>query len=240
MKKLNKIMLSVIALAVISMTISFVGCKKEKAENIEVKTIKISDLPVFFNEKPAAAFVESEYTPTRGSDMKLTSVVDTVGIYYFDNRQIFENFCDRKQMQIVFENNFKLDSIYEKAVELGIVDNDDETIPQEMAEYWQDLFGTDLVSLSTQQERALIIKLYDGYHLDGQSLTTILPLRAKLGNMDNKTSSLTLQVSLGATVMCYEKWFGGTKRWYWLFGSRFDLSLENTVDDNQFSSYFCI
>ena len=68
-----------------------------------------------------------------------------------------------------------------------------------------------------------------------------LTFRPKLGNMDNKVSSFTQYLGLGASVMCYDKWFGGTKRWFWCFLGpvNWTLSLPKLQqDDNQYSSYF--
>lgn len=70
-------------------------------------------------------------------------------------------------------------------------------------------------------------------------MSGIWPCRANLKRMDNKTSSISFYVGLGSTVMCHNKWFGGTKKWFWLLGLEASISLENKYDDNKFSSYVC-
>ena len=227
------------ALAMVAATIF--GCKKER-------DLKITDNPsnnmktysVFYNGELVDSFSEKEYIPTKGADMELTSIVDTNSINYFDQDSLFKRFCKINQMEIIYENNTNLDLIHQKAVELGLIDGDDETIPQAMIDYWQSVCGTNLDSLMVPN-RALALKLYDGAEWNGQSMTTILTFRPKLGNMDNRVSSFTQYLGLGATVMCYDKWFGGTKRWFWcVIGPVYwSLSMPGLVqDDNKYSSYY--
>lgn len=239
-KKLGSVFLMAILTAVLY------ACTKDN--NAQEKTMEpshvviLNDLPVYYNGKLVSAFSEIDYAPTRSADMELTSVVDTTGIYYFDQDALFSQFCRVNQMEIIYQNNTKLELIHQKAIELGIVEDDD--IPQAMADYWQSVFGSDMQSMM-EPNRALIIQLYDNSNWTGTSGVFLNPCWPTLGKMDNKTSSLTLSVSIvGATVMCYNKWFGGKKRWYWTggfpFNNQFNWSLDGHQDNNQYSSYFCV
>lgn len=221
------------------------ACTKEKdtqKNRIEpTPIVTLHDLPVYYNGKLESNFSEIDYMPTRSADMELTSIVDTNGIYYFDQDSLFFQFCRANQMEIIYQNNSKLDLIHQKAIELGIVDTDDDTIPQAMADYWQSICGSDLHSMM-EPNRSILIKLYDGYEWNGDSRTFCWPCWPKLYNMDDKTSSMSQYIGFGATVMCYKKWFGGTKRWFWLVGYQVHWSLawpRLQQDDNQYSSYVC-
>lgn len=237
--KTSRILMGALALAMVAVAV--VGCKKEKNEIATKESSKeMESLTIYYNGMPVESFSEKEYVKSRNADMELTSIVDTNSINYFDQDALFKQFCKVNQMEIIYENNSKLDLIHQKAVELGLIDGDDESIPQDMVDYWQSVCGMDLESLM-EPNRALMLKFYDGAEWDGQSMTTILTFRPKLGNMDNKVSSFTQYLGLGASVMCYDKWFGGTKRWFWCFLGpvNWTLSLPKLQqDDNQYSSYF--
>lgn len=170
--------------------------------------------------------------------MQLTSIVDTNGVYYFDQDLLFNEFCTANQMEVIYEYSQKLNLIHQRATELGLIDGDDETFPQQMSEYWQDVFETSIQE-SIQATKAILVQLYDGYNYNGTSVVGIWPCRPKLGKLDNKTSSIRFNLGLGATVMCYDKWFGGTRRWNWMFVGSVAL-LDNHPDDNKYSSYFCV
>lgn len=240
-KKLGSVFLMAILTAVLYACTKDNNAQEKTMEPSQVVTL--NDLPVYYNGKLVSAFSEIDYAPTRNADMELTSIVDTTGIYYFDQDALFSQFCRVNQMEIIYQNNSKLELIHQKAIELGIVDGD--TIPQSMADYWQSVFGSDIHTME-EPNRALAIKLYDDpYWGPGTSSTFFYPGWPTLGKMDNKTSSLTLSVSIvGATVMCYNKWFGGKKRWYWTggfpFNNQFNWSLDGHQDNNQYSSYFCV
>lgn len=248
MKHLNKLRVALCAAAVV-VAVAFFACNKEQAQEKTMEpsqVVTLNDLPVYYNGKLVSAFSEVDYAPTRNADMELTSIVDTTGIYYFDQDALFSQFCTAHQMEIIYQNNSKLDLIHQKAIELGIVDGD--AIPQAMADYWQSIFGNDIHSMM-EPNRALVIKLYDHpYWGPGESAWFLNPCWPTLGKMDNKTSSLSLFISAaGATVMCYNKWFGGRKCWYWTGGfpliNQFDWSLawpSQQQHDNKYSSYFCV
>jgi hypothetical protein len=236
-----KILVRALALTVVAATI--IACNKEKETNAsENLTGELKAFSVYYNGDLMESFSETDYIPTKGADMDLTSIVDTNSINYFDQDASFKQFCKTNQMDVIYENNLKLNLIHQKAVELGLVDGDNEAFPQDMADYWQSVYGTSIYSMM-EPDRALLLKLYDGPDWDGQSMSCILPFRAKLGSMDNKVSSLTQYLGSGATVMCYDKWFGGTKRWYWCFigTTTWTLSLPRLQqDDNKYSSYFTV
>lgn len=239
MKK-NKLTLAILAVfAFILVTMQ--SCKKEEDKTLTNKSSEIIDLsclPTYYNGKLMDDFSESSYSPTKSSDMQLTSIVDTNGVYYFDQDLLFNEFCTANQMEIIYEYSQKLNSIHQKATELGLIEGDEETFPQQMSEYWQDVFETNIQE-SMQPTKATLVQLFDGYHFDGTSVIGIWPCRAKLGKLDNKTSSIRFNLGLGATVMCYDKWFGGTRRWSWMFVGSVAL-LDNHEDDNKYSSYFCV
>ena len=227
------------AMALLVVAASIIGCKKE-TDAVESEINRMKPLSIYYNGILMESFSEINYVPTKGADMDLTSIVDTSSIYYFDQDAPFRQFCMTKQMEVVYEYNTKLNLIHQKAVELGLIDGDDETIPQAMSDYWQSICGTSLDSL-LEPDRALVLKLYDDPDWNGESVSNILRFRAKLGKMDNKVSSLTQYIGGGATVMCYDKWFGGTKRWFWCFigTTQWSLALPNLQqDDNKYSSYF--
>lgn len=238
--KRNIILLATIVVFALSMTMQ--SCKKEKEEDITndnkiTRTIDLSCLPTYYNGKLVDDFSENHYTPTRAADMELTSIVESESVHYFDQDLLFYEFCTANQMEIIYENSTKLNKIHQKAIDLGLIEGDDETIPQAMSNYWQETFKTD-IKVSMEPSRAIIVQLYDGYNFNGTSVMGIWPCRAKLGKLDNKTSSIRFNLGLGATVMCYNKWFGGKRRWYWmLVGSA--ITLEDKADDNKYSSYFC-
>ena len=230
-----------LALAMVAATVT--GCKKEmKLDTKDNSTNHTKDYSIYYNGELVESFSEKEYVPVRGADMELTSIVDIDNIYYFDQDVQFRQFCTEQQMEIIYENNSKLDLIHQKAVELGLIDSaEDDDIPQEMADYWQTICGTEL-STMMEPNRAILIKLYDGLEWNGASRTFCWPLRPTLGNMDDRTSSLSQYIGFGANVMCYDKWFGGKKRWYWLVGFQADWTLAAPrlqQDDNKYSSYVC-
>lgn len=239
MKKF-RILMGALALAMVAATVT--GCKKEKELDAKNNsTYSMKTYSIYYNGKLVESFSEKEYVPVRSADMELTSIVDTNSIYYFDQDAQFRQFCTERQMEIIYENNLKLNLIHQKAVELGLSDADEDVVPQAMADYWQSVFGAEL-STMMEPNRAIFIKLYDGLAWDGTSRTFCWALRPTLGNMDNKTSSLSQYIGFGANVMCYNKWFGGKKRWYWLVGSQVDWTLAAPnlqQDDNQYSSYVC-
>lgn len=247
MKTMNnhkKILGSVVLMAIL--VVALYACSKDN--NAQEKTteptnvVTLNDLPVYYNGKLVSAFSEVDYAPTRNADMELTSIVDTTGIYYFDQDALFSQFCTAHQMEIIYQNNSKLELIHQKAIELGIVDDD--AIPQAMADYWQSVFGNDIHSMM-EPNRALFVKLYDGPYWSGKTRTFLNPCWPNVMDMDNLTSSLTLYINVaGTTVMCYNKWFGGKKRWYWSWGynsvTEQSWSLDGHQDDNKYSSYFCV
>lgn len=236
MKK--SIILSVTIILALSLIMQ--SCKKDEDitnSNEITRTIDLSSLPTYYNGKLMDNFSEDNYIPTRAADMELTSIVEVGAVHYFDQDLLFYEFCTSNQMEIIYENSVKLSKISRKAIELGLIEGDDETIPQAMADYWQETFQAD-IRTSMEPCRAALVQLYDGYNFNGNSVIGIWPCRSKLGKLDNKTSSIRFNFGLGATVMCYNKWFGGTRRWYWmLVGSV--ATLENHSDDNKYSSYFC-
>lgn len=241
MKKSTLLFATIVFSALMSTTMQ--SCQKEKDDtndNIITQSINLSNLQTYYNGVLMENFSEDKYTPTRAANMPLTGiVVDTNRVYYFDQDLLFYEFCTSNQMEIIYETSNKLRTINRKAIELGLIEGEDETIPQAMADCWQETFGTSIHS-SMQASRAVVVKLYDGYHWNGTSKTYPWPCKAKLGNMDNKTSSLELYLGAGATVMCYNNWFGGTRRWYWLVGGSAGFTLNNYADDNKYSSYFCV
>lgn len=240
MKKF-RILMGVAALVVVAATV--IACNKEKETNVSGNlTEELQNFSVYYNGELMESFSETDYIPTKSADMDLTSIVDTNSINYFDQDASFKQFCKTNQMDVIYENNSKLNLIHQKAVELGLIDGDDESVPQSMADYWQSVYGTNLYSMM-EPDRALLLVLYDEPNWSGQQMNCFLPLRAKLGNMDNKVSSITQYLGAGATVMCYDKWFGGTKRWYWCFigTTTWTLTLPRLQqDDNKYSSYFTI
>lgn len=227
------------------MATTFMACNKDKETTVmpqRTAAIDMSNLAIFYNGERMDSYFESDYVPTRQADMELVSIADTTSIYYFDQNSLFRTFCSEHQMETIYENNAKLDSIYQKAIELGLVDNefDGETIPQDMLDYWQSVFGNDMETMA-ESNRALVNKLYDGYWCNGDSKTFFCRLRPTLGSMDNRTSSFTMYVGLGATVFCYNRWFGGQRRYIWYAGNQpISFSLYQNIDNNKYSSYFCI
>lgn len=240
--KTRRILILMGALALAVVAVAVIACNKNQNRiDSNPPTIKVNPLSVYYNGMLMDSFSEKEYVPNRDADMELTSIVDTNGIYYFDQDTMFYQFCAANQMEIIYQNNSKLDSIHQKAVELGISDNDDDTIPLAMADYWQNIFGSSLRSMM-EPSRSLLIKLYDGYEWDGDSRTFCWPCWPNLKTMDDRTSSMSQYIGFGANVMCYKKWFGGTKRWFWLVGFEYHTSLawpNLQQDDNQYSSYVC-
>lgn len=171
--------------------------------------------------------------------MELTCITDDNGDHYFDQDSTFFAFCTSNQMQSIYDNSPKLTQIHQKAVDLGLIDGDDVTYTSTMEEYWQEVFGTS-ISTSMNSSRALYAVMYDNDNWSGDYVRGSSICRAKLGAMDNKTSSFALYYGVGATVFCYEKWFGGVRRWIWLAGGNYAFSLSNHVDNNKYSSYFCV
>ena len=242
MKKIRYIFAALIAVAFASVV--FVGCKKDnnlsKESNPTIsKQTDLASIPVYFNEKLVDSFSEADYAPTKDADMDLTCVVDTNGQHYFNQDLIFNQFCTANQMELIYQYSGKLNLINQKAIELGIEEIEIDNAPQAMADYWQTVFGTS-IDVATTPNRSLVLKVYDGGYWNGESRSYFLPCKANLGDMDNRISSFSQFVGVGVTVLCYNKWFGGTRRWFWLIGVQSGYSLENTADNNQYSSYFNI
>ncbi|MBR1513949.1 MAG: hypothetical protein IJ622_06645 [Bacteroidales bacterium] len=93
----KKILGAVLLIAIF--TVMMYACTKEKdaqTNSMEPShVVLLSDLPVYYNGRLESAFSEIDYMPTRSADMELTSIVDTSGIYYFDQDSLFTNSVGR-------------------------------------------------------------------------------------------------------------------------------------------------
>ena len=242
MKKVKYTLATLMVAAIVAVVL--VGCKKEeensgRASMNESNCIDLASMPIYFNEKLVESFSESDYLPSKDADMDLVCIVDNYGQHYFNQDLIFNQFCTANQMETIYQYSGKLNLINQKALELGLEDADMEDAPQTMADYWQSVFGYS-IDYATSTNRSIAIKLYDGGHWDGKSKTFFVPCKSKLGDMDDKTSSFSQFIGGGATVFCYNKWFGGTRRWYWFVGGQSYFTIENLADNNQYSSYFTV
>ena len=209
MKKLFK-NFTICIIAVIALLFSSCNKEKDKEETASVKNINMMELPVYYNGIPANCIMKDFQQPaTKNADMDEVSLVMEEAIYIFDERNAFYAYCDEFQTLEMYEFVQKMDSIYAKAVELGLTESEDEveTIPDEMMNYLELL----RVSLP-EPTKGLVGKIYTGQNCTGSYNQHIPIFWPSFGNYNNNARSIYVGgILLHCQWYCTKKWFGGSK-----------------------------
>jgi len=235
MKK-NIILLSIVA---ITFAFMFTSCDKDKnkEEPNKAVAIDIDKLPVYYNGVKMNCLLENFIKPAhRNGDMEDISLVFADAIHIFDVDAAFYAFCDERQTLEMYESSLKLDSIYAKAVELGLTELDMEfeidNLPTEMYDYWVQVFNAP----PPPPTRVLGVTLYDQQSLKGSQYSFFNMFWPSFGNFNDKARSIKW-AGLGTGWLCNKTWFGKPRMWYAVIGSG-DWHTLPSGHDKQFRSCF--
>lgn len=187
------------------------SCKKE--DNLDFSSVKNqqielnpTDLPTFYNGNSGGSIKDM-------NEDSLVAIVLDNAIHYFDKNIFLKVFCFENHLEELYETNTKLDLIAQKAVEMGIAENDCPTIedvPNEMKQFWQNVFGKPLTAPNDYPGTKALwgVKAYDGTNYSGSSKMCYGPTYWSLGNFNNKTSSfIVYPTNAGAITWCHKKWY---------------------------------
>ena len=223
-------------------SVAIVSCKKYNENNSKSITqdlvaIDMSNLPVYYDGEKTDSFNE-----TKEEDEQIECVVLDTAVFYFSGDSIFGQFCTINQMQYIYEYSHKLDSIYEKAVELGLTSNNDTTIPQEMEHYWNTLMdGIGINSTGNNSKGLLYIIGWDQQFQMGNDRVFFAQNRTTLGNFNNRIESLRIVGLSGFLVGCHKTWWGKPRRWFTIIApGQFNIPELPNSDRKKFCSYFSV
>jgi hypothetical protein len=239
--------------AIISMAVAIsvmaVSCKKEaEADNsgsqmgtqaISSTQVKVSSLPVYYNGEKITDFEESLPCFSKDGDAEPIHIITDTALFYFDQDTAFGQFCNIQQMQWVYETNHKLDLIYQRAMSMGLTD-DDTIVPHSLESYWDSIMGVPLNDTSDLRS-LLYLWAFDEPFLFGQNRVFFAQSRPNLGNFNRRIESYRLVGLSGALVFCQQTWWGKPRTWHWtIFPGTQDMIELPDYLKNKYCSYFSV
>lgn len=228
-----------LSLLIAAFAFMFTSCDKEKnkEETSNAKTIDMMKLPVYYNGTAMNCLMKDFNTPaTKSADMDEISLVMEEAVYIFDERSAFYLYCEEFQTPEMYEFVQKMDSIYEKAVELGLTEIEDEIyeIPVEMMNYLEHIHFS-----IPEATRGLVGRVYTGQNCTGSYNQHIPIFWPSFGNYNNKARSVYVGgLLLHCQWYCTKKWFGGDKmftcvyflnNYYYTLASKYDKKLCSVI-----------
>lgn len=237
--------------AIISMAVAIsvmaVSCKKEaEADNSgsqkgtqAVTQVNVSSLPVYYNGKKITGFEESLLCFSKDGNAEPIHVITDTALFYFDQDSIFGLFCNMQQRRWVYEINRKLDLIYQRAMRMGLTDNDT-IVPNSLESYWDSIMGVPMNDTSDLRS-LLYLWVFDEPFLNGQNRVYFAQSRPTLGDFNRKIESYRLVGLSGALVFCQQTWWGKPRTWHWTIfpGTQDMLELPDHLK-NKYCSYFSV
>lgn len=235
-----------IAIVSVIMSLSVVSCSEKETTavsnqlDLQSKSINYDDLPFYIN---GCKGVDYSTLDTANS----VSIVTDSCIYFFDDDEAFKTFCVNNNLLLLYTDNQKLDSIYEKAKHLGILDSEYlsvEDVPFEMKSYWKSIVGCEFGTVPGQQNEAKIswaITFYDGITWNGDSKTCFGPTYWSLGSFNKKASSFkVVNTGIGGVWLCHKKWYGKPRSGYFIVGLPIgEVFLPCKSSDNNKTCSYC-
>jgi hypothetical protein len=216
----------------------FTSCDKDKnkEETSKAESIDLTKLPVFYNGVAMNCLMESFVKPaTKNADMEEIILINEEALYIFDVNAAFYEHCNELESLFIYETTKKLDSIYEKAVELGLTEMEIEMMPEEMTQYWAHIFKDE----PPTPNRNLLGRLFkqQNYEPEGNYYGYQPLFWWSFGSSyNNAARSIRIWGFLHTGWLCTKKWFGGPRLVYFCATTKWYPTLPAGYDKNLCSS----
>lgn|GEM_PF-6389679 len=203
-------------IVIVAATFIFSSCeeykdKNLKTDNSEVLVLDMNKLPVYYNGLAMNVLLEDFQKPVhKNVDMEDVTMLTIDAVHIFDVDAAFYEFCIEVHSLEMYRISKLLDSVYEKAVELDLLEKEMDEIPVEMLNYYEQLFKTSFPVAN----RNVLGRLYktQNYSVDYYGFWPVF--WPSFGSYNNQARSVQVTGLFLSGWLCTKKWFGKPRLGY--------------------------